>query len=354
MPQVRCVTNGRNLTLGGTLRRGFEAATKDLVFYTDADLPFDVGLLTKAVRLLRFQEADLVVAYRFHRTEEGPLRALYSFFYNSLVRMLLKIRVRDVNFSFKLFRRDILPSLALKSDGSFIDAELVGKTLHRGYRMIQFGVDYFPRSIGVSKLSSLKVIRKILPRVLPPAQGSRPRRSERGPEAGARNRDQRHGNALMPAGARGRAILARYAKAGVRDRGHVATRLRSVPFAAVLDALPATGLVASFGCGHAAIEIGAALESPARSILAADIDARKLAVAREAAAGLRIEVVEGDVLAILVARGLAPSAILVVDVLYLVDDAGQRNFFRRAKTALGPGALLVVKEMDERPRWKAA
>lgn len=162
VPQVRCVVNEKNLTLGGTLRRGFDAATKDLVFYTDADLPFDVGLLAKAVRLLRFQEADLVVAYRFHRTEEGLLRAVYSFFYNSLVRCLLKVRVRDINFSFKLFRREILPSLALKSGGSFIDAEMVAKALHRGYRLIQFGVDYFPRSIGVSKLSSLKVIRRIL------------------------------------------------------------------------------------------------------------------------------------------------------------------------------------------------
>ncbi len=161
-PRVRCVRNDINLTLGGTLRHGFGAATKDLVFYTDADLPFDLGLVEKAVRLLRFQEADLVVAYRFTRTEEGVLRTVYSFFYNSLVRILLKVRVRDINFSFKLFRRAILPDLELKSGGSFIDAELVAKTIHRGYRVIQFGVDYFPRSIGVSKLSSFRVIFRIL------------------------------------------------------------------------------------------------------------------------------------------------------------------------------------------------
>ena len=66
-PRVRLVQNKRNRTLGGTLRHGFNSATKDLIFYTDADLPFDLGLLDKAVRLLRFQEADLVCAWRFQR-----------------------------------------------------------------------------------------------------------------------------------------------------------------------------------------------------------------------------------------------------------------------------------------------
>jgi glycosyltransferase involved in cell wall biosynthesis len=159
---VRLVQNPHNLTLGGTLRHGFQVARKDLVLYTDADLPFDLGLVKKAVRLLRFQDADLVSAYRFQRVAEGLLRTLQSFAYNAMVRLLLRVPVRDVNFSFKVFRRALLPTLDLKSDGSFIDAELVAKIHHSGHRIIQFGVDYFPRSYGVSTLSSLKVVRKIL------------------------------------------------------------------------------------------------------------------------------------------------------------------------------------------------
>jgi glycosyltransferase involved in cell wall biosynthesis len=161
-PRIRCVVNSVNLTLGGTLRNGFNAATKELVFYTDADLPFDLGLLAKAVRLLRFQRADLLVAWRFSRTDEGLRRTIYSFFWNNLVRFLLRVRVRDINFSFKLFHRDLLPHLDLKSTGSFIDAELVSKALHRGFHLIQFGVDYFPRNVGVSKLSSVRVIWRLL------------------------------------------------------------------------------------------------------------------------------------------------------------------------------------------------
>ncbi len=160
-PRIRLVQNEKNLTLGGTLRVGFATATKDLIFYTDADLPFDAMLLAKAERLLRYLRADLFVAYRLDRTSEGLVRSIYSFFWNWLIRILLKVQVRDINFSFKLFRRAILPGLALKSNGSFIDAELVAKAWHKKYKVIQIGVDYFPRTIGVSKLSSLKTIKRM-------------------------------------------------------------------------------------------------------------------------------------------------------------------------------------------------
>ena len=50
----------------------------------------------------------------------------------------------------------------MKSEGSFIDAELVIRAKKLGMNVIQFGVDYFPRTRGVSTLSSMSVIRKIL------------------------------------------------------------------------------------------------------------------------------------------------------------------------------------------------
>lgn len=160
--RVKVVRHPENRKLGGSMKSGFAAATGDLVLYTDADLPFDMHDVHKAMRLLRYYDADVVSAYRFDRTGEGYVRTVYSFFYNLMVRVLFGVRMRDINFAFKLCRTRIFRHVELKSEGSFIDAELVVKAQKHGYTVIQFGVDYFPRTRGVSTLSSPSVIFKIL------------------------------------------------------------------------------------------------------------------------------------------------------------------------------------------------
>lgn len=161
-PRIRVVHNAVNRKLGGTLRAGYAVAGKELVLYTDADLPFDLQELGRAVRLLEYQQADVLSAYRFDRTSEGFVRTLYSFFYNLLARVVFGLAIKDVNFSFKLFRRELLSRLELKSEGSFIDVEFLVRARNAGASIIQIGVDYFPRSRGVSTLSSPGVILTIL------------------------------------------------------------------------------------------------------------------------------------------------------------------------------------------------
>ena len=159
---VKVVHHPQNRKLGGSMKSGYAAASGDLVLYTDADLPFDMHDVHKAIRLLRYYDADIVSAYRFDRTGEGYVRTVYSFFYNMMVRVLFGVRMRDINFAFKLCRTRVFEHVQLKSEGSFIDAELVVRAKKHGYSVIQFGVDYFPRTRGVSTLSSPKVILKIL------------------------------------------------------------------------------------------------------------------------------------------------------------------------------------------------
>jgi glycosyltransferase involved in cell wall biosynthesis len=161
-PRLRVFRNPLNLGLGGALRAGYAQAAKDIVVYTDADLPFDLFELKRAVRLLEAQKADVLTGYRFDRTTEGLRRTLYTLVYSALIRVLFGLRVRDVNFAFKVFRRALLGKLALKSEGSFIDAEFLLRARRAEATIIQIGVDYFPRSRGTSTLSSPRVILGIL------------------------------------------------------------------------------------------------------------------------------------------------------------------------------------------------
>ena len=161
-PRVRVITHETNLKLGGAMKTGLSSSTKDVVVYTDIDLPWDLDELERALHLLEYLEADMICAFRFDRTSEGMKRILYSFVYNTLIRNLFDVQMKDINFSFKVVHRRVLESIDLKSQGSFVDAELVVKSIKRGFRVFQMGVDYFPRTRGVSTLASPQVIVKML------------------------------------------------------------------------------------------------------------------------------------------------------------------------------------------------
>ncbi len=160
-PRVVMIRHDVNRKLGRTVRDGLTAATKDLVIYMDADLPFDPNELARAVRALEITRADMIAGYRFDRTTEGFRRTVYSYLYNLLIGLLFGWPHRDINFSFKLMRRTMIERLDLKSEGSLIDAEIVVKAKNLGYVIHQMGFDYFPRTRGTSTLSSPTVILKI-------------------------------------------------------------------------------------------------------------------------------------------------------------------------------------------------
>jgi glycosyltransferase involved in cell wall biosynthesis len=176
--RVRVFHHAQNQGLGGAVRTGFRESKGDLVLYTDADMPFDLSDLGKALRLMATYDADMVSAYRFDRTGEGARRALYSYVYNTLVKSVLRLRIRDVNFAFKLLRRRVVDTVSLESTGSFIDVELLAKADRLGFHIVQFGVDYFPRARGASTLSSMRVIRDLLREfvsIYPDIRATRPR-----------------------------------------------------------------------------------------------------------------------------------------------------------------------------------
>jgi glycosyltransferase involved in cell wall biosynthesis len=159
IPGVHPNHHSQNTRLGGALRTGFANSTKDLVFYTDADNPIDMNDLKWAVLLM--EEADFVTGYRLNR-EESLKRKIYSPCYNWLIRLLFGLKVRDVNFSFKLVKREVLEKVKMRSQGSFIDAELLLETHRHGFSIKEVGVKYYPRTKGESTLASPSVIIKIL------------------------------------------------------------------------------------------------------------------------------------------------------------------------------------------------
>jgi len=158
-PRIKPVHHPFNRKLGGSIRTGLANSTGDIVIYMDADIPCDLAHAHDA--LPKFEQADVVVGYRTNR-HEGVLRWLYTRVYNLLVRAFLKVQVRDVNCPFKLFKREVVDTLRLRSEGSFIDAEMLAEAQRLGYTIEQIPVEFIPRQAGESTLARPSVIVKIM------------------------------------------------------------------------------------------------------------------------------------------------------------------------------------------------
>ena len=158
-PHVRLVRHESNRGYGAALRTGFASATKDLVFFSDADGQFDLQELAGLLSMLK--RAPIVLGYRIRRSD--PMYRLFiAKVYNIVVRLVFGLRVRDIDCAFKLFRRDALHGVELESDGAFISSELLIKLKRRDIPMVERGVHHYPRTTGVSKGATPKVILKTI------------------------------------------------------------------------------------------------------------------------------------------------------------------------------------------------
>ena len=114
--------------------------------------------------------------------------------------------------------------------------------------------------------------------------------------------------------------------------------------------VPASGNSLEVGSGHGLVSLYLALAAPGRTVLGVDIDAPKVEEARRAGTvdgRVRFEV--GDALAL---PHASFDAVVIVDVLYLLDEPGQAAVLEGVRRVLKPGGRLVWKAQDQSPAWK--
>ncbi len=149
-PNMKIIHQERRKGMGSALKAGYAQSTCEFIWHVESDSPFDVNNLNAALPLL--QDADFVSGFRIGE-RESFMRWLYSFVYNRLVRVLFGLKVTDVNFSFKLFKRSNLERIKLRSNGWFIDAELLIETKKHGLKIVELGIPYNQRAAGSSTVS---------------------------------------------------------------------------------------------------------------------------------------------------------------------------------------------------------
>jgi glycosyltransferase involved in cell wall biosynthesis len=154
---VRIVHHPRNRGYGAALKSGIERARYDLIFFTDADGQFD---LKEVAALLEQADAyDIVAGYRARR-QDPPHRLLFAWGWNILVRLVLGVRIRDIDCAFKVFNRRVFDKVQIQCVGAMVNTEIFAQAARFGMTVKELRVNHFPRRHGKPTGGNVAVIRK--------------------------------------------------------------------------------------------------------------------------------------------------------------------------------------------------
>ena len=153
--RVKVVHHPTNLGYGAALQSGFKTASKELVFYTDGDGQFDINEMPPLLPLM--QQYDIVTCYRLNR-QDNLIRKINAWCWTKLVCLLFRMKIRDIDCAFKLFKREIFDNIEMVSAGALIDTEILARAIRRGYSYTQKGVHHYPRTAGTQTGAKITVI----------------------------------------------------------------------------------------------------------------------------------------------------------------------------------------------------
>ena len=159
--RVKVVSYSRNMGRGMALRKGFQESKGKVVVSIDADLSYDPRYIVDMVNVLGNEpEVDFVLAspYAPGGGVQGVpfLRLWVSKLGNKVLRLAMPNRIYTFTGIFRAYRRKVLDSLELESDGKEIHLEILSKAIALGFRTKEMPAVLTGRKKGKSKFKFRK------------------------------------------------------------------------------------------------------------------------------------------------------------------------------------------------------
>jgi glycosyltransferase involved in cell wall biosynthesis len=151
---VKVFYHDRNQGKGAALRTGFGHVTGDIVVIQDADLEYDPREYPVLLEPVLDGRADVVYGSRFLG---GPHRVLYFWHYlgNKFLTLLSNamsnLNLTDVETCYKVFRREVLDGIELKSNRFNFEPEFTAKIAKKGCRIYEVPISYSGRTYAEGK-----------------------------------------------------------------------------------------------------------------------------------------------------------------------------------------------------------
>lgn len=159
--KINIVSYPRNVGRGMALRKGFQESKGEIVVSIDADLSYDPRyIIDLAKTLQKDPQIDFVLGSPYMPgggVENVPfLRLWISKMGNKILRLAMPNRIYTSTGIFRAYRRKVLDSLELESDGKEIHLEILSKAIALGYRPKEFPAILTGRKKGKSKFKFKK------------------------------------------------------------------------------------------------------------------------------------------------------------------------------------------------------
>lgn len=147
---IKIINSSPNKGKGYALRLGLEQATFDIVGIFDADLEYSARDLKVICNLMHKDNLDLMCGSRFIGDQHRDNIYLRTFIANKLFSLFFSLiygrKFTDVATCLKVFKKDLLNGVELRSDGFEIEIELLAKLLSKVQNYKEFPISYKGRS----------------------------------------------------------------------------------------------------------------------------------------------------------------------------------------------------------------